>query len=159
MTDKTDIKERDLQRIAECAARLVEHADFQLGGVLSADSKARDIPSRACSQVKARHLAALRDALAGRASLAASAGSEPVAPPPLQHFESPRAKILMRAWQEGWGACRDAEYVGEDAQNDAFNQSSTVNHCVAEDMLYTHPSPPEGMVGGWIAEKEPPCKD
>lgn len=94
-----------------------------------------------------------------RASLAANAGSEPVASPPLQHFESPRAKILMRAWQEGWDACRDAEYVGEDAQNDAFNQSSTVNHCVAEDMLYTHPSPPEGMVGGWIAEKEPPCKD
>lgn len=88
---------------------------------------------------------------AGRASLAANAGSEPVAPPPLQHFESPRAKILMRAWQEGWDACRDAEYVGEDAQNDAFNQSSTVNHCVAEDILYTHPSPPEGMVGGWIA--------
>lgn len=51
-------------RVRECAARLVEHADFQLGGTLSADSKARDIPSRACSQVKARHLAALRDALA-----------------------------------------------------------------------------------------------
>lgn len=79
MTDTS--KERDLLRIAECAARLVEHADFRLGGVLSADSKARDIPSRACSQVKARHLAALRDALAGRASLAASAGSEPVAQP------------------------------------------------------------------------------
>ena len=51
-------------RVYECARRLVEHADFQLGGVLSADSKARDIPSNAVSQVKARHLAALRDALA-----------------------------------------------------------------------------------------------
>ena len=51
-------------RVIECAKRLVEHADFKLGGVLSADSKAKDIPSRAVSQVKARHLAALRDALA-----------------------------------------------------------------------------------------------
>ena len=51
-------------RVHECAKRLVDHADFQLGGILSADSKARDIPSNAVSQVKARHLAALRDALA-----------------------------------------------------------------------------------------------
>jgi hypothetical protein len=53
-----------LARVAECAARLVEHADFQLGGILSADSKAKDIPSKAVSQVKSRHLAALRDSLA-----------------------------------------------------------------------------------------------
>ena len=52
-----------LERVAECAARLVEHADFQLGGILSADSKAKDIPSKAVSQVKSRHLAALRDSL------------------------------------------------------------------------------------------------
>ncbi|NWF45426.1 hypothetical protein F3K02_09220 [Hydrogenophaga sp. D2P1] len=51
-------------RIVECARRLIEHADFALGGCLSASSKVRDIPSNACSQVKARHLAALRDALA-----------------------------------------------------------------------------------------------
>ena len=51
-------------RITECAKRLVEHADFQLGGILSADSKAKDTPSKAVSQVKSRHLAALRDALA-----------------------------------------------------------------------------------------------
>lgn len=51
-------------RVLECAQRLVEHADFKLGGILSADSKARDIPSGAVSQVKSRHLAALRDALA-----------------------------------------------------------------------------------------------
>ena len=53
-----------IDRIIECAKRLVEHADFRLGGALSQDSKAKDIPSRAVSQVKARHLAALRDALA-----------------------------------------------------------------------------------------------
>jgi hypothetical protein len=50
-------------RVIECARRLVEHADFALGGILSADSKAKDIPSKAVSQVKSRHLAALRDAL------------------------------------------------------------------------------------------------
>ena len=50
-------------RLIECARRLVEHADFTLGGILSADSKAKDIPSKAVSQVKSRHLAALRDAL------------------------------------------------------------------------------------------------
>lgn len=51
-------------RVIDCAKRLVEHADFQLGGSLSADSNAKDIPSNAVSKVKARHLAALRDALA-----------------------------------------------------------------------------------------------
>lgn len=50
-------------RVIEAAKRLVDHADCRLGGVLSADSKAREIPSRAISQVKARHLASLRDAL------------------------------------------------------------------------------------------------
>ena len=136
MTDKTDSKERDLMALVDAYAE-ARH----IGGCHTYNAKTAEARAKVV------------------ASLAANAGSEPVASPPLQHFESPRAKILMRAWQEGWDACRDAEYVGEDAQNDAFNQSSTVNHCVAEDMLYTHPSPPEGMVGGWIAEKEPPCKD
>lgn len=53
----------EMDRVIECAARLVEHADFKLGGILSADSNAKDIPSNAVSQVKARHLASLRDAL------------------------------------------------------------------------------------------------
>ena len=58
---------------------------------------------------------------------------EDAAREPLQIFDSPRAKALMRAFEEGWAACRDAEFVGEDAQNDAFNQSATVNVCLAED--------------------------
>ena len=53
-----------LREVVDAARRLVEHADFQLGGILSADSKAKDIPSKAVSQVKARHLASLRDRLA-----------------------------------------------------------------------------------------------
>ena len=138
MTDKTDSKERDLQRIAECAARLVEHADFQLGGVLSADSKARDIPSRACSQVKARHLAALRDALAGRASLAASSGSEPVAWRVRRH-DAPNYWIIFL-------------HRPVDALADPEREVQP---------LYTHPSPPEGMVGGWTkaSQQLPPCRD
>ena len=55
---------RLLANVADAARRLVEHADFQLGGILSADSKAKDIPSKAVSQVKARHLASLRDRIA-----------------------------------------------------------------------------------------------
>ena len=67
--------------------------------------------------------------------------AEGVPAQPLQMFESPRAKILMQAWQEGFSACRDAEYVGEEAENDAFNQSMTLNHCIAEDELHaTHPT-------------------
>ena len=68
--DVTDVRlESDalaakLATLTECAKRLVDHADFQLGGILSADSKAKDIPSRAVSQVKSRHLAALRDLVA-----------------------------------------------------------------------------------------------
>ena len=81
-----------------------------------------------------------------------AAGQEPVADAALQNFASPRAKILMRAWQEGWEACRDSEYVGEDAQNDAFNQSGTVNHCVAEDILYAAPQPAVAAGSEQIAE-------
>lgn len=62
---------------------------------------------------------------------------------PLQHFDSPRAQVLMRTWQEGWEACRDAEFVGEEAQNDAFNRSNAVNHCIAEDRLHSAPTQPQ----------------
>lgn len=91
--------------------------------------------------------------------VAALAAGQAVAPvEPLQSFESPRAQTLMRAWEEGWEACRDAEFVGEEAQNDAFNQSSTVNQCVVEDMIHSARPAPPAMDGGedaarmdWIA--------
>lgn len=54
----------DVRELVERASRLVEHADFKLGGVLSADSKVSEIPSNAVSMVKARHLASLRALLA-----------------------------------------------------------------------------------------------
>ena len=59
---------------------------------------------------------------------------------PLQDFESPNAQALMRAWEEGWEACRDAEYVGEEAQNDAFNNSNTLVICIAEDQRLPMPA-------------------
>lgn len=58
-----------LLEIAERAKRLVEHADFKLGGCLSANSKASEIPSNAASSVKARHLASLRDSLAALSAI------------------------------------------------------------------------------------------
>jgi hypothetical protein len=81
-------------RVRECAQRLVEHADFRLGGVLSADSKAKDIPSKAVSQVKARHLASLRDALAA---------TPPTAPvqEPLSELEKDAANLLF-ALHDAW---------------------------------------------------------
>lgn len=72
---------------------------------------------------------------AGRASLAASAGSEPVAaihwpiggPPRLMWHSNAALHTAIRKAHEG-------------------HQSDVP--------LYTHPSPPEGMVGGWIASKD-----
>jgi hypothetical protein len=61
-------------RVIECAMRLVAHADFQLGGCLNDKSKAKEIPSNAIANVKARHLAQLRDALS----------ASPQAPQPAQ---------------------------------------------------------------------------
>ncbi|WP_228897784.1 hypothetical protein [Acidovorax sp. Leaf73] len=148
MADDTNTAERDLVRIAECAARLVEHADFRLGGVLSADSKTRDIPSRACSQVKSRHLAALRDALAGRASLAASAGSEPDNAFPLA------SKIYKRG--EEWvlevsGTINDCHFTCRHTQPGGLQPEDVAGLPT----LYTHPSPPEGMAGWKLVPIEP----
>lgn len=70
---------------------------------------------------------------------AARATADSAQDEPLQAFDSPRAKALMRAWEEGWAACRDAEYVGEEAQNDAFNSSNTLTLCIAEDQQLPAP--------------------
>ena len=80
---------------------------------------------------------ALMDAEAPQPSPTAQADS--AQDEPLQAFDSPRAKALMRAWEEGWAACRDAEYVGEEAQNDAFNSSHTLTLCIAEDQQLPAP--------------------
>lgn len=53
-----------LVRVVEAATHLVNGTDWGLGGSLSPTSSKRDIPSKAGSMVKTRHIASLRDALA-----------------------------------------------------------------------------------------------
>lgn len=73
---------------------------------------------------------------AGRASLAASAGSEPV------------------AWLVSGGRIFvDKPFLSQGA---ALRNASERNDGSAVVPLYTHPSPPEGMVGGWRPIAEAP---
>lgn len=49
-------------------------------------------------------------------------------------FESRVAQSLQAAFIDGWAACRDAEYPGDDdVMNSSFNQSATLALCVAID--------------------------
>ena len=48
-------------------------------------------------------------------------------------FESKMAMALHASFFDGWGACRDAEFVGDEAANDAFNQSATLGLCLSID--------------------------
>ena len=48
-------------------------------------------------------------------------------------FESKMAMALHAAFFDGWGACRDAEFVGDEAANDTFNQSATLSLCLSID--------------------------
>ena len=60
-----------------------------------------------------------------------AAQSAPTEPP--QEFESAQGRALASAWAEGWAQCRDAEYVGEEAESEAFNQSNTLAQCLYAD--------------------------
>jgi len=60
-----------------------------------------------------------------------AAQSAPTEPP--QEFESAQGRALASAWAEGWAQCRDAEYVGEEAESEAFNQSATLAQCLHAD--------------------------
>ena len=137
-------------------------ADSQyLAGVSAGWNAANaDDPNAALQKLHESRAGYLKPLRAARA-LAASHGQAP-APQTyaeaLQVFESPRAKTLMRAWEEGWAACRDAEFVGEEAQNDAFNLSTTVNQCIVEDMLHSDRPAPPAMDGGEDAEQERPVQ-
>ena len=77
------------------ASRLVEHADFKLGGTLSAESPSREIPSNACSSVKARHLAALRDSIT---QLAAAPSAPVLAETPRRDDFVRAARVFARAY-------------------------------------------------------------
>ena len=60
-----------------------------------------------------------------------AAQAAPTEPP--QEFESAQGRALASAWAEGWAQCRDAEYVGEEAESEAFNQSATLAQCLHAD--------------------------
>lgn len=69
-------------------------------------------------------------------------------------FESQMAQALHAAYLDGWGGCRDAEIVGDEAANDAFNQSSTLRLCLSID----HPATPAQSVplgGGEVVRLKP----
>lgn len=76
----------------------------------------------------AQHLATLRQYIEQ-----STAQPQAVVPAPPQEFESAQGRALAVAWAEGWAQCRDAEYVGEDAQDEAFNQSATLAQCLHAD--------------------------
>lgn len=61
-------------------------------------------------------------------------------------FERPMAQGLQAAFIDGWASCRDSEYSGDGAQNDAFNQSDTLALCVAIDQSTAPPEP----VNAWL---------
>lgn len=48
-------------------------------------------------------------------------------------FDSKFSNMLQAAWMDGWGACRDSEFVGSDAMQDAFNRCDTLALCIAID--------------------------
>jgi hypothetical protein len=63
-------------------------------------------------------------------------------------FESRGAQMLQAAWIDGWASCRDAEFIGDEAMNDAFNGSVTLSLCLATDQRTdAAPSPDAAPVG------------
>lgn len=114
MTDKTDSKEREKFKAA--------HPHLELDEVPDAWGR----PAFKHSHVEASWLG-----WKSRASLAASAGSEPVY----------QARYRNGFWQ--------------DSSRERFEYLQSPEITSAEDwetrILYANPFPPEGMVGGWIA--------
>lgn len=71
-------------------------------------------------------------------------------------FESYVAQVIHAAFADGWGSCRDSEFVGDEAMNDAFNQSATLGVCLSIDQRAT-PTPMPGGAGGGVTQ--PPTGD
>lgn len=93
----------------------------------------------------------------GLAALAASRvpGASPAEPVPKlagSPFESYVAQVIHAAFADGWGSCRDAEFAGDEAMNDAFNQSATLGVCLSIDQSPTHPV---GAGGAGVMDARP----
>lgn len=48
-------------------------------------------------------------------------------------FDSKFSNMLQAAWVDGWGACRDSEFIGSEAMQDSFNRCNTLALCIAID--------------------------
>ena len=75
----------------------------------------------------------LKECDCGAQAAQAPVQPQAVVPAPPQEFESAQGRALASAWGEGWAQCRDAEFIGEDAQDEAFNQSVTLAQCLHAD--------------------------
>lgn len=93
---------------------------------------------------------ALESFAASRAPVASPA--EPVAKLAGSPFESYVAQVIHAAFADGWGSCRDAEFAGDEAMNDAFNQSATLGVCLSIDQSPTHPV---GAGGAGVMDARP----
>lgn len=67
-------------------------------------------------------------------------------------FESYVAQVIHAAFADGWGSCRDAEFAGDEAMNDAFNQSATLGVCLSIDQRATTPV---GAGGAGVMDARP----
>lgn len=135
MTDKTDSKEREALRSIgeEQAFEAWFKVDCPVGGANAKIAAKAAWKARASIDPSGFDAADMATASAqgfrdGVASLAASAGSEPV---PFGHWFTDDPKAFATP---GSGFL-----VGKEPPKNAINVIP----------LYTHPSPPEGMVGGW----------
>jgi hypothetical protein len=75
-------------------------------------------------------------------------------------FESLMAQLLYAAWIDGWASCRDAEFVGEEAMNEAFNGSDTLEVCLNADrqapsaQVASQGAEPSPALSDWLKEAE-----
>jgi hypothetical protein len=134
MTDKTDSKERDA----------FEAHWLREGNPRNSLAKWQDADNVPPKMRGAYVMACTRDAWsafqAGRASLAANAGSEPVA----------RAD----SWTNDQWIDLAVRHANADWNSDTPDGYLNAVKALCNDFAESHPSPPEGMVGGWIASKD-----
>ncbi|MGN8004321.1 hypothetical protein ACTJKQ_14155 [Acidovorax sp. 22279] len=132
MTDKTDSKERE----ADALIRKLRDVLDECRSYIDTPTLSPLMESEAAIAVEEADIY-----LAGRASLAANAGSEPVV----------KVECDCAAQDMPFGTCCKVRKEFEqwyDAQPDGRMQPFDVWRA-AWGRRYTHPSPPEGMVGGW----------
>lgn len=89
-----------------------------------------------CAEHKENAMRNARIAVNIRAQLEAMQRQEPVAP-----------EQIEAAWRAGWAACRDAEYIGQEAEDEAWGMSET---CANADWDNAAPKALEPLTDGQI---------